>query len=69
MVEGIAGAGFADDAVQGQVGHDTNKKSSEERALNFVVKGYLSFGRLHRRKERHQRPNCLQERHVGLWLE
>ena len=53
VVEGIVRARLADDAVEREVGHDTNKKSSEERALNFVVKGNLSFGRLHRRKEWH----------------
>ena len=68
MVEGIVRARLTDDAVEREVGHDTYKKSSEERALNFVVKGNLSFGRLHRRKERHQRPNGLEKRHVGLSL-
>ena len=69
MVEGIVRAGLADDAVQGEVGHDTNKKSGEQSALNFVVKGDLSFGRLHSRKKRQQRPNRLKERHGVLYSE
>ena len=68
MIEGIGRAGLADDAVEGQVGHDTHKKSGEQRALYFVVKGNLSFGRLHRRKERHERPNSLKKRHGGFNL-
>ena len=68
VIEGIVRTGLADDAVEGQVGHDTHKKSGEQRALYFVVKGNLSFGRVHRRKERHQRPNSLEKCHVGLSL-